>query len=174
MSEIIEVLNHESVNLYAETLLKELGKRFRNNGSTASGTDVVTEFLLNGGIPTDGLFMEDGSGLSPRDAIDSETLTDFLIYMKNQGKYFPEYFQIPAGSRKRWHPSRSYFRDPVFEARMCAKSGSMGRVRCYAGYIKTNSGRNVVFSVLANNFTGSSQKVIKGIERITREIILYK
>jgi serine-type D-Ala-D-Ala carboxypeptidase/endopeptidase (penicillin-binding protein 4) len=173
LSQLIEVLNHESVNLYAETLLKELGKKFRNNGSTAAGTDVVKDFLLNAGIGTGGLFMEDGSGLSPRDCIDSETLTDFLVYMKNHGKYFKEFFNsLPEAGKE--GTLKDYFMDPAFEGRMSAKSGSMGRVRCYAGYITTNSGRNVVFSILANNFSGSSQKVIEGIERITRDIILYK
>ena len=37
LSEIIEVLNHESVNLFAEHLIKELGKNFNNEGSTSSG-----------------------------------------------------------------------------------------------------------------------------------------
>ncbi|MBK8882084.1 MAG: D-alanyl-D-alanine carboxypeptidase, partial [Bacteroidales bacterium] len=55
-----------------------------------------------------------------------------------------------------------------------AKSGSMGRVRCYAGYIRANSGRNIVFTILVNNFSGSSQHVISGIEEIVRDIILYK
>jgi hypothetical protein len=32
----------------------------------------------------------------------------------------------------------------------------------------------MVFSILVNNFTGSSPKVISGIEEIIREIILYK
>ncbi len=173
LSDIIEVLNHESVNLYAETLLKELGKRFGKEGSTTSGSDVVRTFLENAGIPTDGLFIEDGSGLSPKDAIDSEALVNFLIYMKNHGKYFPEYFKsLPEAGKD--GTLRSYFRDPVFEGRMCAKSGSMTRVRCYAGYITTNSGKNLAFSILVNNFTGTSQEVISGIENIVREIILYK
>ena len=173
LSEIIEVLNHESVNLFAETLLKELGKKFRNNGSTASGVDVVKEFLLNAGIPVDGMFIEDGSGLSPRDAINAEEMTDFLIYMKSKGKYFTEYYQsLPEAGKE--GTLKSYFRDPVFEGRMNAKSGSMKRVRCYAGYFTTNSNRNMVFSILVNNFTGPPLKVISGIEEIIKEIILYK
>jgi serine-type D-Ala-D-Ala carboxypeptidase/endopeptidase (penicillin-binding protein 4) len=173
LSEIIEVLNHESVNLYAETLLKELGKKFRNNGSTSSGVDVVKEYLLKADIPSDGMFIEDGSGLSPRDAINAEELTNFLVYMKNNGKYFTEYFQsLPEAGKE--GTLRSYFRDPVFEGKMNAKSGSMKRVRCYAGYFTTNSNRNMVFSILVNNFTGPSLKVISGIEEIIKEIILYK
>jgi serine-type D-Ala-D-Ala carboxypeptidase/endopeptidase (penicillin-binding protein 4) len=173
LAEIIEVLNHESVNLYAETLLKELGKRFRNNGSTASGTDVVKEFLTNANIASDGMFMEDGSGLSRADGINSEELTNFLAYMKNRGKYFTDYFKsLPEAGKE--GTLKSHFTDPVFGGRLHAKSGSMERVRCYAGYFTTNSHRNMVFSILVNNFTGPSQRVVSGIEEIIREIILYR
>jgi serine-type D-Ala-D-Ala carboxypeptidase/endopeptidase (penicillin-binding protein 4) len=173
LSEIIKVLNHESVNLFAETLLKELGKKFRADGSTASGVEVVKEFLMNAGITADGMYQEDGSGLSPRNSITAEELTNFLIYMKNKGKYFTEYLEsLPEAGKD--GTLKSYFTDPVFEGRMNAKSGSMKRVRCYAGYFTTNSNRNMVFSILVNNFTGSSQKIISGIEEIIKEIILYK
>ena len=42
LKDIIEVLNHESVNLYAEHLLKELGKVYKDNGSTSAGIDIIT------------------------------------------------------------------------------------------------------------------------------------
>jgi D-alanyl-D-alanine carboxypeptidase/D-alanyl-D-alanine-endopeptidase (penicillin-binding protein 4) len=170
---IIEVLNHESVNLYAETLLKELGKTFRDTGSTAAGIDVVADYLKNAGISSDGMFIEDGSGLSPGNAINSEELTDFLVYMRNNGKYFNDYLKsLPEAGKE--GTLKSYFRDPVFEGRMYAKSGSMRRVRCYAGYFTTNSDKDMAFSILVNNYTGPSKKIISGIEEILREIILYK
>jgi D-alanyl-D-alanine carboxypeptidase/D-alanyl-D-alanine-endopeptidase (penicillin-binding protein 4) len=173
LSEIIEVLNHESVNLFAETLVKELGKMFRNNGSSASGVDIIREFLMNAGIETDGMFIEDGSGLSTGNAINSEGLTNFLRYMKNRGKYFTVYYSsLPEAGKE--GTLKSYFRDPVFESRMNAKSGSMKRVRCYAGYCTTNSDRNMAFSILVNNYTEPYQKIISGIEGIIREIILYE
>jgi D-alanyl-D-alanine carboxypeptidase/D-alanyl-D-alanine-endopeptidase (penicillin-binding protein 4) len=131
------------------------------------------EFLRNAGIQGDGIYIEDGSGLSPRDAINSDELTNFLIYMKNSGKNFPLYFNsLPEAGKE--GTLKSYFKDTAFESRMRAKSGSMGRVRCYSGYVRTNSDRNMVFSILVNNYSGPSQKVISGIEEIIRDIILYK
>jgi serine-type D-Ala-D-Ala carboxypeptidase/endopeptidase (penicillin-binding protein 4) len=173
LAEIIKVLNHESVNLYAENLLKELGRSFRNSGSTAAGVSVVRDFLSNAGINTEGIFIEDGSGLSPMDAINACGLVDLLIYMRNHGKYFNDYFlSLPEAGKE--GTLKYYFKDPVFESRMRAKSGSMARVRCYSGYFKTVSDRNMVFSILVNNYTGPSRKIISGIEEIIREIILYK
>jgi D-alanyl-D-alanine carboxypeptidase/D-alanyl-D-alanine-endopeptidase (penicillin-binding protein 4) len=45
-----------------------------------------------------------------------------------------------------------------------AKSGSMTRVRCYAGLIQTDSGKKIAFSIIFNHFSGSSSKLVKEIE----------
>jgi len=170
---IIEVLNHESVNLYAEHLVKELGKVYRNEGSTAAGIEIIMEFLQNAGIETDGMFIEDGSGLSPLNAINSEELVNLLRFMKRKGKYFSEYYSsLPEAGKE--GTLKNYFRDPVFDSRLKAKSGSMTRVKNYAGYFTTVSGKNMIFSIIINNYTGTSQHIISGIEGIIKEIILYK
>jgi serine-type D-Ala-D-Ala carboxypeptidase/endopeptidase (penicillin-binding protein 4) len=173
LSDIIKVLNHESVNLFAEHLLKEIGKVCGSSGSTAEGIKAVNEFLLRANISTDGMFIEDGSGLSPADAINSGELVNFLVYMRNKGKYFKEYLlSLPDAGKE--GTLTNCFRDPVFGSRLNAKSGSMTRVRCYAGYFTTGSGRNMAFSILVNNYTGPADNVIKGIENIIKEIILNK
>jgi D-alanyl-D-alanine carboxypeptidase/D-alanyl-D-alanine-endopeptidase (penicillin-binding protein 4) len=175
LSDIIEVLNHESVNLFAEHLIKELGKTFKNNGSTAAGVEVIKEFLNNSGINTDGMFIEDGSGLSPLNAINTRELVNLLIYMKNKGKYFPEYYSSFPDAGKDG-TLKNYFKDPVFDSRLKAKSGSMtmARVRSFAGYFTTISGRNMAFSIIINNYSGPSKNIISGIEDIVKEIILNK
>ena len=173
LADIIKVLNHESVNLYAEHLIKELGKKYKNNGSTASGVAVIMDFLGNAGIKTDGIFIEDGSGLSPLDAVNSEELVNLLVYMKKCGKYFEEYYSsLPKAGKE--GTLKYCFTDPVFNSKLSAKSGSMTRVRSYAGYFTTESGKNMTFSIIINNYTGPSKNVIAGIEKIIKEIILKK
>jgi len=171
LSEIIEVLNHESINLYAEHLTKELGKRYKGIGSTVAGIEVIKDFLKNAGIKTDGFNMEDGSGLSPSNSINSRMLVDLLIYMKKNGKHFPEFFaSLPnAGTEG---TLKTYFTDQVFVSRFQAKSGSMTRVRSYAGYFTTVSGKNMVFSIIVNNFDGPSRNIASRIESILKEIII--
>ena len=173
LEEIIEVLNHESVNLYAENLTKELGKVFKNNGSTASGVGVINQFLTDEGININGLFIEDGSGLSPLNSINAGELTNLLVCMKQRGRYFNEYYtSLPDAGKE--GTLKYYFRDPVFDSNLKAKSGSMTRVRSYSGYFKTLSGKMMAFSIIVNNYTGPAQKIISGIEDIIKEIILYK
>jgi D-alanyl-D-alanine carboxypeptidase/D-alanyl-D-alanine-endopeptidase (penicillin-binding protein 4) len=171
MSEIISVLNHESVNLFAEHLIKELGKKFKNNGSTESGSEVITEFLKTAGIDTNGMFIEDGSGLSPLDAINTREVVRLLVYMKNKGKYFNEYFaSLPDAGKN--GTLKNYFKDPLFDSRLKAKSGSMTRVRSFAGYFTAKSGKNMAFSIIINNYSGASQNIISGIEENIRELIM--
>lgn len=171
LSEIIEVLNHESVNLYAEHLIKELGKKYSGKGSTDAGVEVVKGFLKNSGIGDFGMFIEDGSGLSPVNSINAKGLTGVLYYMKKNGRYFPEYYNSLPDAGKNG-TLKNYFRDPVFDSRLKAKSGSMTRVRSYAGYFTTKSGKQMIFSILINNYTGTSRHLITGIEEIIKETIL--
>jgi serine-type D-Ala-D-Ala carboxypeptidase/endopeptidase (penicillin-binding protein 4) len=173
LSDIIKVLNHESVNLYAENLLKELGRKFRNNGSTASGIEVVMEFLQTTGIKNTGMFLEDGCGLSPLNAICASDLAKLLIYMKLKGKYFADYYSsLPAAGKE--GTLKNVFTDPVFTSNLKAKSGSMTRVRNYAGYFTTLTGKQMVFTVIVNNYSGPSKNISKGIETFLKEIILTK
>jgi D-alanyl-D-alanine carboxypeptidase/D-alanyl-D-alanine-endopeptidase (penicillin-binding protein 4) len=173
LREIIEILNHESVNLYAEHVLKEIGKVFKNQGTASAGIEVLKQFLDSSGVGIGGLFMEDGSGLSPMDAVTSRTLTRLLFFMKTRGKTFHDFYSsLPDAGKE--GTLKAHFHDPVIEGRIKAKSGSMTRVRSYAGYIKTLSGNDLIFCIIVNNFSGPSQKIISGIEGILKEAILYK
>jgi serine-type D-Ala-D-Ala carboxypeptidase/endopeptidase (penicillin-binding protein 4) len=173
LSEIIKVQNHESVNLYAEHLIKELGVKYKNKGSTAAGVKVIMEFLGNKGIKTDGMFIEDGSGLSPLNAINTKELVNLMYYMKSKSPSYPVYYSsLPEAGKE--GTLKNYFRDPVFDSRFSAKSGSMTRVRSYAGYLTTISGKSVIFSIIINNYSGPSINIISDIEEIIKEIILNK
>ena len=170
LSDILTALNHESVNLYAEHLVKELGKVFHGSGSTEAGVSVVRNFLRNNGIGEEGMFIEDGSGLSPLDAVNASSMTSLLLFMKNHAKYPGDFFaSLPEAGKE--GTLKNHFKDPVFEGRMNAKSGSMTRVRSYAGYLKALSGKEMAFCIIVNNFRGSSATVIRHIEEILAETI---
>ena len=170
LSDIIKVLNHESVNLFAEHLIKELGKKIKNVGSTASGAEVINEFLKGSGVDTNGMFIEDGSGLSPLNAVNTRELVRLLVYMKNRGKYFSEYYSSLPDAGKNG-TLKNYFKDPLFDSRLKAKSGSMTRVRSYAGYFTTISGKQMAFSIIINNYSGPSEKITSEIEDNIRDLI---
>ena len=173
LKDIIEVLNHESVNLYAEHLVKEMGRVFNNRGTTSAGIEILYRFMEDSGIDTRGIFLEDGSGLSPLNGITARGLAELLFHMRKKAKYSDDFYpSLPEAGME--GTLKNYFRDPVFSNNMRAKSGSMTRVVSYAGYIKTASDRNLAFSIIINNYSGSSQRIVRGIEEILKEVILYK
>lgn len=175
LSAIIKVLNHKSVNLYAEHLIKELGKVFKNSGTTTAGAEVIMGFLDSAGVKTDGMFIEDGSGLSSRDAINSAEMVKLLLFMKKNSGFFDDYFMsLPDAGKE--GTLKNYFKDQIFESRLRAKSGSLTgtRVRSYAGYFTTLSGKEMIFCIIVNNYSGPSKKIIAGIEEILKDVILTR
>jgi D-alanyl-D-alanine carboxypeptidase/D-alanyl-D-alanine-endopeptidase (penicillin-binding protein 4) len=129
------------------------------------------EFMKLSGIRTDGLFIEDGSGLSPLNAINAAGMTNLLFYMKHKAKHFNEFYaSLPAAGKD--GTIKKYFLEPEFDGTMRAKSGSMTRVRSYAGYLDADSGRELIFCIIVNNFSGPFQNVIYHIEEILKETIL--
>lgn len=171
LKEIIRILNYESVNLYAEHLLKEMGLVMSDEGSTGSGTKAIEGFFKESGIDTGGFFIKDGSGLSRTNAVTSAGMVSLLRYMKEDSPHYTEFFNsLPEAGKT--GTLTSYFKDPVFDGRMKAKSGSMERVRCYAGYLVSMAGHELIFCIMINNFSGSSAEVIKSIENVLKEAIL--
>jgi D-alanyl-D-alanine carboxypeptidase/D-alanyl-D-alanine-endopeptidase (penicillin-binding protein 4) len=93
--------------------------------------------------------------------------------MKNKAKYFSEFYNsLPDAGKE--GTLKNYFKNPVFDSNLKAKSGSMTRVRSYAGYFKTMSGNEMAFSILVNNYSGPSKRIIAGIEDILLETIMFK
>ncbi len=169
LSAVIEVLNHKSVNLYAEHFVKELGKRFTGTGSTAEGMEVIHSFADS--IGAHGMFLVDGSGLSRVNSINAKGLATILLYMKDHGRYFEDYLNsLPEAGKE--GTLKNCFRDEVFLENLRAKSGSMSGVRSYAGYFRTRSGREMVFAFITNDFEGPSANILSHYEEILKEIIL--
>jgi D-alanyl-D-alanine carboxypeptidase/D-alanyl-D-alanine-endopeptidase (penicillin-binding protein 4) len=173
LSEIIDVLNHKSVNLYAEHLIKQLGKTNMGIGKTEAGGEVINLFLDSIGVNNKGMFITDGSGLSSLDAVNAEGMVKLLYYMKKNSKSFNSYFNsLPEAGKN--GTLKNYFKDPVFDSRLRAKSGSLTRVRSYAGYFTTLSGKEMIFCIIVNNYNGTSRRLITGIEEIIKEVIINR
>ena len=164
LAEIVKILNYKSVNLFAEHLVKQIAAEKTGIGNREKGIELITEFYKTKGILEDDFFMEDGSGLSHFNAISPDQITSILIYMAQKSKSGEVFLNsLPnAGSG-----TLSGFSTELFpENTLKAKSGSMTRVRCYAGFIKTNLGKELAFSIMFNDFSGSDFKLVKEIENL--------
>ena len=171
LAEIIKPLNQESINLFAEHLCKHIGYVTYGNGSTNSGVKTIIKFWAEKGIDTNNLYMADGSGLSRVNAITAKTLVEVLIYMHKNSLYFNEYLSsIPLTGLE--GTQQYYFQDSVLKGKANAKSGSMNRVRSFAGYMTTQNGTPVAYAIMVNNFSGNSFIMAKKMEKLMDEIYL--
>jgi D-alanyl-D-alanine carboxypeptidase/D-alanyl-D-alanine-endopeptidase (penicillin-binding protein 4) len=168
LKEIIKITNHESVNLFAEHLLKHIAFLEYGLGTTKNGCKFISQFWKEKGMDTDGFFMADGSGLSRFNAITASQLAYILNYMKTKSKYSEEFFESLASPG---NGTLSVFKSADFPNNcLHAKSGSMTRVRCYAGYLTTISGRQLSFTFMLNNFSCSQTEAIRKIEEALIEL----
>lgn len=168
LRDIIKVTNHESVNLFAEHFLKQLAFQHSGLGTTKGGCNFIMDFWKAKGLDMNGFFMNDGSGLSRFNAITALQMVNILNYMKTKSAYSTDFFESLATVGKGTITS---FRTESFPVQcLRAKSGSMTRVRCFAGYLTTDSKRELSYSVMLNNFSCSQAEATKKIEEVLVEL----
>lgn len=151
LSQIIYWLNQKSINLYAEQLLKTIAWKAGKKPSTSNGVDVEHEFWSSRGIDPRSLNIVDGSGLSPGDRVTTLTMATILQSAKKEN-WFPDFYN-----------SLPTYND------MKMKSGTISNVLAYAGY-HTYHGRDLCFSIMVNNFSGSSRAIKEKIFRVLDEL----
>ena len=170
LGEIIKITNIESVNLFAESMLWILDYQVNRHlmADPEGGLKIVADFLESKGISSSGLYMTDGSGLSRSNALSSSFITDYLVYMGRNASYsklFRSSLAVPGAGT--FEP---YFLTPELKNNMAGKSGTVARVRNYAGYLRTKSGRELAFGILTNNFDCTSHQVSKRVETLLQSV----
>ena len=149
--------NTESVNLYAEIMLKTLGVQRYGLGSFKAGLRALKDFLSICGVDTALVSLTDGSGLSKYNIVSARDLGLVLRYMYRQHGFrdFYESLGLPGkGTLER--------RFNGFADSLRAKTGSLDGVSCLSGYLTVHD-IPCCFSLLFNNFTCSYNK-INGIQ----------
>ncbi|HTI58200.1 D-alanyl-D-alanine carboxypeptidase/D-alanyl-D-alanine endopeptidase [Mucilaginibacter sp.] len=151
LSKIVYWLNQKSINLYAEQLLKTIAWKQGKQPTTDNGVEVEQAFWKSKGIDPNSLNVVDGSGLSPGDRVTTLTMATVLRSAKGADWYADFYESLPTYNN------------------MKMKSGSILNVLTYAGY-QTHNGRELCFSIMVNNFNGSSRSVKEKMFRVLDEL----
>jgi D-alanyl-D-alanine carboxypeptidase/D-alanyl-D-alanine-endopeptidase (penicillin-binding protein 4) len=164
LREILTPLNQKSINLYAECLLKAMGKKAGKEGSTAEGVEVLLEHWEAKGIETKGLYVRDGSGLSANNAVSTSFMTEVLAkaFQEPYGEVLKKSFPLAGRSGS----LKGMLRGTAAEGRLYAKSGYLSGVRGYAGYVTTADGRELTFAMLANQYACSAGQMRRKFERL--------
>lgn len=164
VASIVYTVNRNSYNFFAETLLKHIGLKIMRYGSTDAGARAVYNLLRDKGMDTDGFFMFDGSGISRFNSVTARQMVWVLDYM-TRSPYAEEYRNSLSVAGVSGTLGRLLNGTPA-EGNLQAKSGSMSRVKSYAGYIRTPSGRQLIFAVIVNNFNCTGHEMTGKLERI--------
>ena len=159
----IEIINKRSQNLHAEMLLRTLGAELRGYGSNESGIEAVKAFLLEAGIDNENIRISDGCGLSRENFLTPRFQTALLEFLLRR-PYFNLFFDTLAVSGTDG-TLRSRLSSGSVKGSIHAKTGSLNGVTTLSGYIITQSGKNLVFSIFVNRVT-ATETVRKTIDEI--------
>jgi D-alanyl-D-alanine carboxypeptidase/D-alanyl-D-alanine-endopeptidase (penicillin-binding protein 4) len=163
LDRIIFQTNHASNNLYAETLLRTLGRETTGSACYDSSYVAVRRVFDKLGIDASrGCRIKDGSGLSRQNYISSDFLCRFLLGMMSSPHFesFVESLPSPGSNGTLAYNMKKQPED--LRSRIKVKSGSMNGVRCYSGYIiPTDGGKEdvIIFSLMVNNCTSPTWEV---------------
>ncbi len=161
---LIYSVNHHSNNFLAETLLKQMGVKKQGHGSTEAGVEAVYSFLKSKGIDVSGFYMFDGSGISRYNAITVNQLVQLLTYMQHSPDSATFISSLAVAGQSGTLSKMCL--DSEATGNIQGKSGTMSRVKSYAGYAKSRSGHTLIFAVIVNNFNCTSLEMRSKIENI--------
>ncbi|WP_167612674.1 D-alanyl-D-alanine carboxypeptidase/D-alanyl-D-alanine-endopeptidase [Maribellus sediminis] len=165
LSEIIEQTNVHSVNLFAEHCLIQAGVAMGAAPETEIAADSMVSFLEKNGVDTRGMQIFDGSGLSHYNAISPRQMVALLTHMKKESPYFETFFHSMANAGETG-TIRNMFKGTAAERQLRAKSGTINKVKAYAGYVTSESGREIAFSMVVNNYSCSSSEARDQLEKL--------
>ncbi len=165
LDRIIYFTNLKSNNHYCETILRAIGK-----GSMYLGIDAVKNYWQKQGLDVSELFMVDGSGLSRANTVSTNFQASLLAKIYKDSSYYKTFnSSLPVAGKS---GSMSNIGKGTFlENNMRAKTGYINRARGYCGYVKTNSGKELSFSILFNNYNCSAKEAKTKIEKFLVELV---
>ena len=140
---VVRAMNTDSDNFTAEMVLKQLGTLDGGNGSTASGARLVTASMAAAGIPTAGVRIVDGSGLSSLDRLTARALADVIRVGIGDARIAPSFLASFAVVGK---TGTLRMRMPNLTGVVRGKTGTTNIACTLAGLIRGD----VVFAVLQN------------------------
>ena len=176
LQELVSITNHVSHNLYADVLLKTIGLKIRSGEADSSfdkgegissfdkGVRMLKQHWAGKGLNTSSVWMYDGCGLATADKLTASFICDLLSYMFTQSTVSKSFIEsLPRAGME--GTVANTLRGSRLQEITRLKSGSMSRVRSYAGYV-TQDNRVFVVAILVNNFSCTQSQMKMDIERL--------
>lgn len=155
--EYLTVVNHESHNLFAEMIIKTVGKVATGEGSFVGGARAVRAFAIErAGIKGGQIVAIDGSGLSKSNRTSAGALVGLLQHVAASDHWDSFVSTLPqAGqSLRRMYGTRA-------ARNLRAKTGTIEGVSALTGIVTTQDGETLLFSILSNELrsTGAAKRI---------------
>lgn len=158
LAELVYKTNQESNNLYAEAFLQLLGKE--NNNGLAVLKDTLTAL----GVEPNSYYLQDGSGLSRHNLVSPQALVETLDLMTETPLAEVYENSLPIAGKSGTLKNR--FTNTILENNLKAKTGSFSGNYSLSGYLTTQEGENLVFSIMVNNSNQNSTTLKTGMDEI--------
>jgi D-alanyl-D-alanine carboxypeptidase/D-alanyl-D-alanine-endopeptidase (penicillin-binding protein 4) len=164
MAEVVQGLMEPSQNWITEQVVRTIGAEFGEEGSWDEGFRIERDFFFEEvGVDSLDIVLRDGSGISAKNLVTPRAFIRILDFMRdspNSGVWR----NALASPGEEESTLRS--RLTSLENRVFAKTGTITHVASLSGYVFTDSGRELIFSVLTNGTGLPSRVVRRGIDRI--------
>ncbi|MCC6546641.1 D-alanyl-D-alanine carboxypeptidase/D-alanyl-D-alanine-endopeptidase [Candidatus Sumerlaeota bacterium] len=161
VSQALRVCLRESDNFLAESLyLLASTKRFGSAGYQGA-YKMESEYWKSIGVDSSEIHPADGSGLSREDFISPHALVS-LLKANEKVDWFVD--SLPVSGQSGTLKYR--LSDKGLAGRVVAKTGTLDSTAALSGYIKCPSGKIVIFSIMANNYTCSTNTIRAKIDDI--------
>jgi serine-type D-Ala-D-Ala carboxypeptidase/endopeptidase (penicillin-binding protein 4) len=152
LADVIQRCNTDSQNLFAETLMKLNGAVATGGpGSWAAGRVAAAQFLRKHDLPSEGVYVDDGSGLSTGNRVTARLLAGLLCQMRQHPQWEAWRRSLAVGGENGTLRKRL---KGTMAAKVFAKTGFIRGVSTLSGYIELGPDKYVAFSFLYNNING--------------------
>lgn len=155
ISEDAFIINTISQNLYAELLLRRIG-RISGSGSIADGQAALQAVMDGAGISRDGYDLSDGSGMSTYNRLSPRVTVALLRWAAGQPWGAEWRATLPVAGKSGTLIRR--FGSTSLEGLMSAKTGSLNASAALSGYMQARSGAPLIFAIFANDYPEARAK----------------
>lgn len=150
LSELLQEVNQNSNNLYAEVLLRTIGvsDRQTNQNTIDLGLAALKQTLTQLGVDPQSYVLVDGSGLSRHNFISPEALVQTLKAMARSADAKIYQASLPVAGMS-GSLQRRFLNTPA-QGIVRAKTGTMTGVVALSGYVNSPDYQPLVFSIIVN------------------------
>ena len=148
LDSIIHWFLRKSINMYGESLLKTMGYFDSDKTETKDAVKILQHYWEKNGVEASALSISDGSGLSPQNRVTAAIEAKALLYAKHQSWFESFYDALPTYNN------------------MKLKSGTINKVKAFAGYHTSAKGQDYVVSIIVNNYSGETSDIIKKMYKV--------